>query len=185
MRARTKKLLSSSLDIGTKIVALLGVVTLVVGVLEYKDQGEAERAKATLALVDKWSEGPLTAFSVLDDAISKGIDGLTPEAVASLNAGEAPADSGEGTVELAILKMGARAARDPDVMNALVEVEFFFNRLAVCVEANLCSRHAAKAFFGDTVASLLATYGEAMAMRRDEGWSNFGLSTITLGATLR
>jgi hypothetical protein len=163
------------------LAALANILAVVGGLIgggwvfwEYTQRMEAGRAAETLKLVDSWIDRePQVAYRRLDDAMSKAINALGPSDLALLQASDQARQEG-------LRKMGARVSRDPEVLADLVAVESFFNRLAICVDADLCSVKVTRAYFGSTMEKLLERYGEAMGNRRSDGWSTFGLSTIAL-----
>jgi len=165
-------------DVLTSLATVLGIISGMWAVYLFVQQIEATRAEKTLELVEFWADGPArSAYRRLDAEMSDLIDAMSDQ-----DRAEVAAASEEERAEKR-QQLGLKAAQNQDVSEALEEVEFFFNRLAVCVDTQLCSRYVAQAFFKDTLETLLGAYGEAIKQRQDSGWPSFGASTQRLSAS--
>ena len=165
-------------DALTSLATILGIISGMWAVYLYVQQIEAARAEKTLELVEVWSNGPArSAYRRLDAEMSGLIDAMSDQ-----DRAEVAAASTEERIEKR-QQLGLKAIQNHEVFDALEEVEFFFNRLAICVDTQLCSRYVAEAFFKDTLETLLAAYGAAIEQRQHNGWPSFGASTQRLSAS--
>lgn len=166
-------------EVGAAIATMLGVVAIIFAFYQYLAQIEASKADRTIALVDLWTGGEVhNAYMKLDDGVSKLMDAMTEQERSDV------AKSTDDQRKALRLQLGVKAAADPEVTAALVEVEFFFNRLAVCVEANLCSQAVVRTFFADTLTDLMGSYGQAIKDRRNQGWRTFGVEMEHLATAI-
>lgn len=165
-------------DALTSLAAVLGIISGMWAVYLYIQQIDASRAEKTLELVEVWANGTARpAYERLDREMTGLIDAMSDQ-----DRVEVAAASADERAEKR-RQLGLKATQNPDVLDALEEVEFFFNRLAVCVDTQLCSRYVAQAFFKDTLETLLAAYGGAIEQRQHDGWPSFGVSTQRLSAS--
>jgi hypothetical protein len=124
---------------------------------EYRDRREMTLAAQTIDLIDAWEErGYRAAYAKLRDATRGFFDALPaadrPTATTDANARQ---------------NLEARFYRgffaDAANVTAFEQVRYFFNRLDLCLQSNLCSTEIAKTFFDDTIGTFLDCFGGYLA----------------------
>ena len=149
----------------TVLAVLGGIAGLILAYFELAQRREAARAEATLSLLDVWesktqgSTSYLGAFRMLDARVTARLDDVPK---ADLNAARA-----DDTMRAALYARATREVMaDPEAQRAFEDVVYFFQRLAICVEANLCDRGATLAFFEGPMRSFSLTFAAPIAERR-------------------
>ncbi|MGR3271788.1 hypothetical protein DU478_05380 [Thalassococcus profundi] len=149
----------------TVLAVLGGLIGLILAYFELAQRREAARAEATLALLDVWEGATqggthyLNAFRALDARVKANLDEV-PQA--DLDAARA-----DDTMRAALYARVTREVMDdPEAQRAFEDVVYFFQRLAICVETNLCDREATLAFFGGPMRSFSLTFSAPIANRR-------------------
>lgn len=140
--------------------ALLGVVGLLVaggfGAFEYRDRKQTERAAETLRMIEIWEErGAQKAYFALAQELEQMLIQI-PE--------DQRTDPENAQRLRANLPRRAIRAAPP---GAYDEVVYFFTRLSLCIEANLCSAPVAATFFDDSLAGFLDWFSVEIARRRE------------------
>lgn len=130
---------------GLRVLLIIGAV---VTALEYFAAREEKRVEHTLDLVTLW-EGE--RYQEAQAALDARLQPLRENAVAMLGSDPARAD-----LELLYKRIGEQAMTEaggsqplPEFRDAFGRIVYFLNRLAFCVEGNLCSRDVADAYFRD------------------------------------
>ncbi|MHA7876352.1 hypothetical protein [Roseivivax sp.] len=150
----------------TVFAVLGGIAGLIVAYFELAQRRDAAQAEATLALLDVW-EGAnnggtryLDAFRLLDNRVAARLDEVPRADLEAARADE--------TMRAALY---ARATRelmaDHEVQRAFEDVVYFFQRLAICVETDLCDRRATLAFFEGPMRSFRLTFAAPISERRE------------------
>lgn len=149
----------------TVLAVLGGIFGLIIAYVELGQRREAAQAEATLALLDVWegstqgSTNYLNAFRALDTRLAARLNEV-PQA--DLDAARA-----DDTMRAALY---ARAARqilaDAEAQRGFEDIVYFFQRLAICVELDLCDRKATLAFFEGPMRSFSVTFAAPIAERR-------------------
>lgn len=151
----------------TIIGALLGAISITFGVYQYWQSLDEARAGRTLELVTVWDEQRVfKAYNRLVVALDKSLEMVSSE----------DRSAAEQNTELASQiyeKLTRRILRNPDRSEDFDTVVHFFTRLAICVEAELCSESASNAFFDDTIATFRNRFNSEFEKRRNRR-PNFG-----------
>lgn len=144
-------------------IALIGFILATAGILwgiyEYRSQSEANRAQATLDLLDVWEErGYLDQYKTLRSKVQKTL--------ATVPENEIKTAEKNPSIEAALYeKVSARVLSDPSSREAFENLIYFFQRQHLCIEAGLCSEKATEVFFEDTVSSFVKIFLHALSER--------------------
>lgn len=154
-------------------VRLLIVVGGIFSVLQYLDTREESRVERTLQLIELW-ERP--EFQEAQRAISARLEALNAQFGELL-------DKKATAEERAVYfdRIGA-AAMQPDGGTMPVEefrahfdrMLYFLNRMAFCVEGNVCSKDMVDGYFGDFARSFWAYFGGYIDEQRSGIAPNYG-----------
>ncbi|MGJ8617155.1 MAG: hypothetical protein ACSHWS_09955 [Sulfitobacter sp.] len=149
LRDRIKRLLSFS----ATIAAAGGII---LGVYEYKQRGEMNQARETMTQIDVWDDkGARDAYRALAQDVALKVSQLSEEDKAAARDDRERFHQLRRNVSRDVLESSENIKR-------LDEVVYFFTRLALCIEAELCSAKVAKVFFEDTLNSFLMVFKAAM-----------------------
>lgn len=154
------------------IVQVLGglatAIGVVLGVLEYRNQGQAARAAETLDLIDYWEvQGARQAYAELTSIVLNQRSQLTEAEAAALSGDDREAR--RRVVEL----VAARVMRQDGSEENFDTVVYYFTRLALCIEADLCNQDTARVFFTDTLETFVSNFRYEFSTRRDPDTLNF------------
>lgn len=137
---------------GSLIAACIAAGGIVLGGLEYKQRNEMIQARETLEMVDVWDQdGAREAYRSLASAVVSGLDGISSTDLATANESRAAYNNLRRSLSREILQ-------DPDNAKDFDDVVYFFTRLSLCVEAELCDVTSANVFFRDTLNSFLDVF---------------------------
>lgn len=142
----------------------LAVFTAGWAIYEYYQEQEEQRVKFTLTVIESWEEhGYRKAYGRLREAYAKFEEGLSDT--------ERELTGKNPDIQANILRNFARSIEErpdakecldveecPDIEGSVRDVMYFFNRLALCVKAGICSVDTARHFFDDTISSFLDVY---------------------------
>ena len=152
LRDRIKRALTFS----ATFAALGGII---LGVFEYHQRGRMVQARETMQQIDVWDQqgGARDAYRALarDVALKRALISEEDRALASTDA------DFRNNLRLSVTR---QILELPENVDRLETVVYFFNRLSLCVEADLCDVVSAKVFFEDTLASFLDIFGPALTM---------------------
>lgn len=130
------------------VLRLLVIAATVVTAMQYFAAREEKRVERALDLVTLWEQPP---YQEAQKALDARLAPLRREAGAML--GDTPDRTDLEVVSkrigLAAMKEGGGAQPLPDFQEQFGRILYFLNRLAFCVEGNLCSRAVADAYFRD------------------------------------
>lgn len=153
--------------------AVVGLIGLLWGFYEYVQRREEGRVGQTLALVQLWEkEGYKASFDKIEGAIADRIDGMDDalkDALATASEKERADARGRIATNVAQQTIGGQAGE--------VHVDtilYFFTRLAICVESQLCSSGAAHLYFGDMTSSFWCYFQPYVESRRESGSVRYG-----------
>lgn len=179
VRAETWEIWSQAVTTAGILIALAGACWVI---FEYYSNAADERNRYTFRLIDSWErQNYKAAYSALRDRYTTYLQQL-PKEQRDL------AETDETARKNVITKFNASLAsdNDPETNNAkkeIREVAYFFNKLNLCLDADLCSDESAKIFFNDTVKSFLEVYGPYLLVETED--MPGGLAAIeTLSARL-
>ena len=147
LRDRIKRALTFS----ATFAALGGII---LGVFEYHQRGRMVQARETMQQIDVWDRenGARDAYRALarDVALKRATITDEERELASQDADYRKNLSLSVTREILAL---------PENTERLETVVYFFNRLSLCVQADLCDVKSAQVFFDDTLISFLDVFG--------------------------
>ena len=147
--------------------AVVGVVGIVFAGYQYLRQVEADRAEQTLNLIDIWeTRGYREDFKGLRDGVQNFLSKVPPADL-------------EAARQNALVSRNLRDRLLSEVLGTeenqerLNDVIYFFNRLGLCIEADLCSRETAAIFFDDSLTNFLSHFEPVISSRRetDKGYA--------------
>ena len=152
-------------------------------VYEYMAAREEKRVERTLALVELW-ERP--EYQDAQKALKQRIAALN-QANAGLLAANPALDElaiFQDRIGLAALTQDGGAMALPDFREHFDRIVYFLNRVASCVEANLCSRTVADDYFRDYARSFWAYFAGFIAQERKNGSPSFAapIEAYVIGA---
>lgn len=131
---------------------VLAVASILWGIVEYRGKLEADRARETLGLLDVWeTRGFLESYRALDE----GIEAVLKHAPA---ADIAAAESDPAIRATLYAKAARTVLQSVEARRDFEAAIYFFERMHICVEANLCAPEATAQFFEDTLTSFAEVY---------------------------
>jgi hypothetical protein len=154
------------------MVRLFLIAGGVFSVWQYLEQREESRVERTLSLVQLWEQ---PSYQEAQTALNDRIEALNEENAGLL--GDNPSDG-----ELAFYRdrIGLAAMSEAGGDMPLDEFEdrfgrivYFLNRVAFCVDGNLCSASVADAYFLDYAQSFWSYFGAYIAEERKAGRPKF------------
>lgn len=141
-------------SIVTAMGVLVGVVTFALGYLQYTSQVESGRAEHTLDMIEMWeTRGYRESYLALGSEVAAFLAAVAPEDLALVESNARAASNFRKRLVAGVLDADSAKA-DFD------KVVYFFNRLGLCVEANVCSERTAQVFFEDTLLQFTQNFGE-------------------------
>ncbi|MBO6717989.1 MAG: hypothetical protein JJ913_08545 [Rhizobiaceae bacterium] len=153
-------------------VRLLIVVGGVFSVLQYLDTREENRVERTLQLVELWEE---PEFQAAQRAVVTRLDALNAQFAELLdkNATEQERLVYFDRLGAAALQTSGGAMPLDEFREHFDRLLYFLNRLAYCVDGNLCSKEVADSFFGDFAKSFWAYFGGHLREQRSGLSANY------------
>lgn len=148
------------------LITVVGLGTAIAAagwaIYEYRQEQEARRIEYTLSVIDSWEEhGYRLAYGKLRRAHAAFIDGIS--------AAELELAAQSDTAKANIMRNFTRmVGADPQIAENVREVMYFFNRLALCINAGICTTSTSRHFFDDTVSTFLEAYGPYIEQHRDD-----------------
>ncbi|GAB5461023.1 DUF4760 domain-containing protein [Hoeflea alexandrii] len=142
-------------------ITTLGALGIVLGVYQYVQQLEANRARETLAMIEIWeTRGYREDFDALSRDMVAYWDNVPKQDIELAKANQrAAANLRKAFFREMIDKSAAN-------MKRFDRVVYFFNRLGLCIEAQLCSPYTARVFFEDTITAFLSNFEPRIAEKR-------------------
>lgn len=117
-----------------------------------------KRVERTLQLVEIWEAPDTSAAQV---AINTKLGEIN-----AANSAFFPKDGTEAEKAEYFSRIGRQAAQDPALRDQIDKMIYFLNRLAFCVDGNLCSPDVAEAYFRDYAISFWQYFAGYVAQRR-------------------
>lgn len=146
---RLRKRVREVLSYFAAFAAICGVV---LGILEYQQRQDLNRASNTMAQIEYWDgSGPREAYHALNTEVVAFFARVGERQVAEARTDLGKADNLRRETLRAVMAM-------PEASRQLEDVVYFFSRLSLCIEAQLCDRATAKVFFEDTLISFLSIF---------------------------
>lgn len=138
--------------------ALLTLMALLVGTFlgarEYVDRKQTSRASETLEMIEVWeTRGALDAYSDLNRQLTEMLKDIPESEVRNAD---------KDTLRENLSRRALRSSGQ----DGFERIVYFFTRLSLCVEADLCSAPVASAFFEDTLTDFLDWFGPEIERRR-------------------
>lgn len=159
------------------MVAVIGMFGILFGVWEYRQQGEAARARETLQYIEIWeTRGSRGAYQLLSGEVETLLLQISQADKIEV------ADDSNARQKL-YEGISRRILRKQENISAFIDTEYFFTRLALCIEANLCSEKVAQVFFEDTLDSFIEVFGSQIVMRQKTR-PTFGASMLNLSRNI-
>ena len=148
-----------------RVFIVLGGLFTVYQYLETREQGRVER---TLQLVNLWEQ---PQYQEAQAALQARLDALNRQHAGLLGADALPSER-----QVYFRRIGLEAMQEDGGEMALAafraqfeRIVYFLNRLAFCVDAALCSREVADAFFRDFAESFWAYFSGHVEQVRRQG----------------
>ena len=142
------------------IASVLGFVGVLFAVYQYFQQIEAERAREALEMIEIWeTRGYRDAFNILKDDVITFLDKVPEADKAKADENPMAANNLQASMYRDIFSKEGNDQRFEDVI-------YYFNRLGLCVEANLCSVRTASVFFDDTLIHFLSGFDTKIEKQR-------------------
>ena len=164
---RLKRLLNTG-------ISFAAVFTILLGVMEYRQRGHLAQAKETMKMIDVWEQrGARRAFRNLSAALEEMIK--TSVSDEDRNAARTDRQAYNRLRE----NVSRAVLSEPEQLANFEEVVYFFTRLSLCIEAELCDVAAAKTFFGDTLVSFMLVFRPSIT-ERNKAYGDTGAPLITL-----
>lgn len=167
---RLRKRIREALSYAAAVAALAGIV---LGTLEYQQRKEQWRARQTMDQIDYWDDhGARQAYRSLAGHVGNIVAQVPPNEIAAARTSEELAEKLRArVVELVLRNDGAEESFN--------DVVYFFSRLSLCIEAEVCNDESAQVFFKDTIDSFLDTFRGEIE-RRAVFTTGFGAAVVSL-----
>lgn len=157
------------------LLRLLLIVGGVFSVLQYLQTRDEARIERTLQLVELW-ERP--EYQTAQKALKARLDGLNAQYAGLL--GDSPSEEErqiyQERVGLAALTAEGGAMPLGEFQDNFDRIVYFLNRVAFCVEGNLCQRAVADAYFHDFAASFWSYFSGHARDERRRGAPNYAVT---------
>lgn len=145
-----------------------GIFTL----YQYLEGKEEKRVERTLQLVELWER---TEYQDAQQAVAERLDALNQRYAGVLGDNPTP---GERLIYMEQIGIEAMAEEGgtmplPEFRAAHGRVLYFLNRMAFCVEGNLCSKSMVDGYFGDYARSFWDYFSGHVALERKNGSTSY------------
>jgi hypothetical protein len=149
-------------------VRVLIVLGAVFTAYQYLDAKQEKRVERTLQLVELWERAE---YQQAQQAVAERLDALNERYAGLLGANPTPAERKVYLEQIGIEAMTADGGSMalPQFRAEFGRVLYFLNRMAFCVEGNLCSRSMVDGYFGDYARSFWDYFGGHVAQERKNG----------------
>ncbi len=153
-------------------VRILIIVGGLFSVYQYLEAKEETRVERTLQLVELWER---QEYQQAQQAVSDRLDGLNERYAGLLAPNPTDADRRVYMEQIGIEAMTAEGGTMPlqEFRAAFGRVLYFLNRMAYCVEGNLCSAEMVDGYFGDYARSFWDYFRGHVARERKSGSANY------------
>lgn len=153
------------------LLRLLLVVGGLFSAYQYLESKEEKRVERTLQLVDTWERAE---YQQAQRAVSERLDALNAKYAGLLGARPSAAERSVYLERIGIEAMTAEGGEMPlaDFRAAFERVLYFLNRVAFCVDGNLCSRKMVNGYFGDYALSFWQYFEGYARQQREAGSAN-------------
>ncbi|MEX0344458.1 MAG: hypothetical protein AB3N20_06015 [Rhizobiaceae bacterium] len=156
-------------------VRLLLIAGGVFSVWQYMQQREEKRIERSLEMVQLWEQ---EAYQTAQRAVNERIDALNEQHSNLLGSNPNAAEIAIYRGRIGIASMTEQGGSMPvsEFHDEFGRVLYFLNRIAFCVEGNLCSEEVADAYFFDYAASFWSYYSSYVEEERKKGRPKFGIA---------
>lgn len=132
--------------------AALAVGGIIWGVHEFRGKLEADRARETLNLLEVWeTQGYLNNYRSLEKRIQEVLQQVPSQDITA-------AEKDSRMLSKLYEKVSNSVLGESGAQEEFEDLVYFFERLQICVDANLCSPKATNLFFEDTMASFALVF---------------------------
>ncbi|QWW69810.1 hypothetical protein [Rhizobium sp. WYJ-E13] len=147
---------AESWEIWSQAVTTAGILIALVGagwvIFEYYNNAADERNRYTFRLIDSWErEEYKKSYWELRERYTGFLVQLPKERIET-------AETDEKARREVIEKFNASLESNDEAKRQIRDVAYFFNKLNLCLDADLCSDETATIFFNDTVKSFLEVF---------------------------
>lgn len=165
-------------------VRILIVVGGIFSVLQYLDTREENRVERTLQLIELWEK---PEFQQAQQAIGERLDALNVQFAELLDKDATAAERSVYFDRIGAAAMQADGGTMPvEAFRAHFDrMLYFLNRMAFCVDGNLCSKEVVDGYFGDFAASFWAYFGGYISEQRGGVAPNYGAPLEEYVASLK
>jgi hypothetical protein len=135
---------------------------------QYLDAKEEKRVERTLQLVELWERAE---YQQAQQAVAERLDALNERYAGLLGGNPTPAERKVYMEQIGIEAVSADGGTMPlpAFRTELGRVLYFLNRMAFCVEGNLCSKTMVDGYFGDYAHSFWDYFAGHVAQERKAG----------------
>lgn len=139
-------------------------------VVQFLDAKEEKRVERTLQLIELWER---EEYQQAQRALSERLDALNARHAGLLGSSPSAAERAVylDQVGMEAMTPDGGALPLPEFRAAFDRILYFLNRMAFCVEGNLCSRSMVDEYFGDFASSFWGYFGGFIEQQRREGSS--------------
>ena len=163
------------------IRAAAGIVTIasiLMVVLEYRQNGEIERAKSAMKFIDDWEEkGYRRQYKYLTANIEEILSTVSKQELKALQQSSLEIQlSGFGNLG----KKSYQNSEDNSQAKAAVEdLFYFFTKMVICVDTGVCSERVIRAFYEEPTYSFWLYFNWYSIIQRNQYNSNHGTDIET------
>jgi hypothetical protein len=139
---------------------------------QYLEAKEKERVERTLQLVELWER---TEYQTAQQAVAARLDELNARYAGLMGPNPTPAERKVYLEQIGIEAMTAEGGSMPlpEFRAEFDRVLYFLNRMAFCVEGNLCSKSMVDGYFGDYARSFWDYFIGHIAQQRKAGSTSY------------
>lgn len=153
-------------QLSSNIVTTAGILLAIIGagwvIFEYYSNAADERNRYTFRLIDSWErQNYKSSYSDLRELYAAYLTQL-PEEQRQL------AETKDIARENVIGGFNKTLASNNDAKRKIRDVAYFFNKLNLCLDADLCSDETATIFFNDTVKSFFEVFKPYLSDNQDD-----------------
>lgn len=145
-------------------ITVIGFLSVIIGAVwamfEYTQRVEASKARETMALIEIWEiRGAKDAYISLSREVASELPSLMAQAKQS----SLPKDQAR---KIVYSKVSIRVLQKAENVAHVEMVIYFFNRVSLCIQANLCSAKIARVFFADTLDDFMDYFADDIRKQR-------------------
>jgi hypothetical protein len=165
-------------------VRILIIVGGIFSVLQYLDTREEHRVERTLQLIELWEK---PEFQQAQQAIGERLDALNTQFGELLDKNASAEERAVYFDRIGVAAMQADGGSMPvaEFRAHFDRMLYFLNRMAFCVEGNLCSKDMVAGYFGDFARSFWTYFGGYIEEQRGGIAPNYGAPLEKYVASLK